>query len=134
MDLVDVGVAARREGAQEVQRRRGLEIGLEHPVGVRDPRLGGEVEAVDDVALVGWQLLAVDRLGGGRTWLGELAGHAAHLHNGHLGAVGEHHRHLQDHLEGVADVVGRELGEAFGAVAALEEEGLALATPCQRWP
>ena len=38
---------------------------------------------------------------------------------------GQHHRHLQEHAEEVADVVGAMLGEAFGAVAALQQERLA---------
>ena len=42
-------------------------------------------------------------------------------------AAGERqdHRHLQEHAEEVADVVGRMLAEALGAVAALQQEGLA---------
>ena len=39
--------------------------------------------------------------------------------------IGQHHRHLQQHAEEIADVVGAMLGEAFGAVAALQQEGLA---------
>jgi hypothetical protein len=57
--------------------------------------------------------------------LGELARHAADLHDRQLRRVGQHHRHLEDDAEGVADVVRMELGEAFGAVAALEQERLA---------
>ena len=34
----------------------------------------------------------------------------------------------RQHAEGVADVVGMELGEALGAVAALEQESVARAT------
>jgi hypothetical protein len=45
---------------------------------------------------------------------------------GSAAGVGQHDRHLQQHAEGVADIVGMELGEAFGAVAALQQEGLAL--------
>ena len=40
-------------------------------------------------------------------------------------AIGQHHRHLQEDAEEVADVVGAVLGEALGAVAALQQEGLA---------
>ena len=39
--------------------------------------------------------------------------------------VGEHHRHLQDDLQLVPDGVGREGVEGLGAVAGLEQEGLA---------
>ena len=41
---------------------------------------------------------------------------------GTLAAVGQHHRHLQQHAEGVADDVGGEVGEALGAVPALKHE------------
>ena len=72
------------------------------------------------------QLDAVDGLGGGRAGLGELAGDAPDLHDGHAGRVGEHDRHLQDDLELVADGVGREGVERLGAVAGLEQERLAV--------
>ena len=42
-----------------------------------------------------------------------------------LAGKGQHHRHLQQHAEGVADIVGVEFGEAFGAIAALEQKALA---------
>ena len=72
------------------------------------------------------------RLGVGRARLGELAGHAADLDHRHGAAEGQHDRHLQQHAEGVADVVGMELGEALGAVAALEQESLAVGDIGQR--
>ncbi len=61
----------------------------------------------------------------GRARLGELAGEPAQFDHRAAGAKGQHHRHLQQHLEHVADVVGVEFGEAFGAVAALQQKGLA---------
>jgi hypothetical protein len=63
-----------------------------------------------------------------RARLGELARHAAQLHDRQLRRIGQHDRHLQDHAERVADVVRMELGKAFGAVAALKQKRLALAT------
>jgi hypothetical protein len=61
-----------------------------------------------------------------RPRLGELAGHAAHFHDRARGPEGQHHRHLQQHLEGVADVVRVELRETLRAVAALEQKCAAL--------
>ena len=61
-----------------------------------------------------------------RARLGELPGDAAHLDHRHAGGVGQHHRHLQDDLELVPDGVGGELGEGLGAVAGLEQEGVAV--------
>ena len=68
----------------------------------------------------------VDHLGARRAGLGELAGDAAHLHDGHARGVGQHHGHLQDQLELVADGVGREGVERLGAVSRLEQERPAL--------
>ena len=126
MDPGDVGIAALAERAQQVQRRRRLHVGLQHPLRIRHAVGVGGLVAVDDVAAVGRILAPVDHLGRRRARLGELAGHAADLHHRALGAEGQDHRHLQHHLEGVADVVGGELGEALGAVAALQQERPAL--------
>ena len=62
---------------------------------------------------------------GDRAGLGELAGDAADLHHRQRRREGQHHRHLQEDAEEVADVVGVVLGEALGAVAALQQERLA---------
>src|SRR5690606_41460774 len=53
--------------------------------------------------------------------LGELAGNAPYLDHGLGCAMGQHHRHLQEDAEEITDVVGAVLGEALGAVAALED-------------
>ena len=86
---------------------------------------GVEGDAVDIVAAIGGQGHAAARLRVGGAGLGELAGDAAHLHHRHAGGKGQDDRHLQQHAEGVADIVGMEFGEAFGAVAALQQESLA---------
>ena len=86
---------------------------------------GGEVVVVDDVAAIGRQFDAAALLGRRRARLGELAGDAADLHHRRRRGISEHHRHLQEHAEKVADVVGAVLGEAFGAIAALQQESLA---------
>ena len=59
--------------------------------------------------------------------LGELPGDPADLHHRLGAAEGQHDRHLQEHPEEVADIVGAMLGEAFGAIAALQQETLAFA-------
>jgi len=58
--LCGVGEAALGEGAQQVQRRRRLVVALQQPLGIRPPRRGGELDAVDDVATIARQLDAVD--------------------------------------------------------------------------
>jgi len=128
---MQVREAAGREGTQQVEGRGGLVVGLDHAPGVGRARGGVELDAVDDVAAVAGQLDPVLRLGRCRARLGELAGQPAHLHHRHAAGVHQHHRHLQQHLEGVADVVGAELGEALGAVAALQQERLATRHLCE---
>ena len=130
MDVLEIGVAAGGEGAQKVERRRGLAIGLELPARIGLARGGRELDVVDDVAAIGRQGDAVDRLEVGRARLGELAGDAADLHDRRGGGEGHHHRHLQEHAEEIADVVGRMFAEALGAIAALQQERLARRPPC----
>src|SRR3546814_16362793 len=79
-----------------------------------------ESDVVDDVAAIARQFLAADlfRCGGAR--LRELPGHTTHLHDGKLRRIGQHHRHLKDDAKRVADVVGMELREGYGAIAALQ--------------
>ena len=125
MDLMQVGIAAGGEGAQQVERAGGLEVAELHARGIGDAGLGGELGAVDDIAAVGGQGDAVDGLVVGATGLGELAGHAAEFHHRHGGAEGEHDRHLEEDAEGVADDVGGEILVALGAVAALQDDGAA---------
>ena len=125
VDPGQVGEAALGEGPQQVQRRGRLVVGLHQPLRVR--QAGGHRRrlAVDDVAPEARQLGAVHDLGGRGAGLGELAGDAADLHDGHPDGVGEHHRHLQDHPELLPDADRGEVVEALGAVAGLEEEGVA---------
>ncbi len=125
MYVLEAGIAALREGAKKVERRRGLAVSHLLTRRIGHTRGGVEVGAVDDVATVGGQRHAVLGLVVGRARLGELAGDAADLHH-RLGAgEGQNDRHLQEYAEEVADVVRAMFGKAFGAVAALEEERIA---------
>ena len=81
MHLVQVGIAAGGEGAQQVQRAGRLEVAELHARRIGDARFGGELGAVDDVAAVAGQGDVALRLGVGGARLGELPGHAAHLHH-----------------------------------------------------
>ena len=121
-----------REGAQQVERRSRLAICLDLPARIGHARFRREREIVDDVAAVARQFDAVALLGRRRARLGELPGDAANLHHRRAGREGEHHRHLQEHAEIVADVVGAMLGEALGAIAALQQESIASRDPPER--
>ncbi len=124
--LVQVGKPALGKRAQQIQGGSGLMVGLQQAVRVRHTAFFVEADAVDDVATVGGQGDAVDGFIVGRAWLGELAGHASDLDHRATGGEGHHNRHLQQHLEGVADFCGGEFGKALGAVAALQQESAAL--------
>jgi hypothetical protein len=120
--LAQIGEPALRERADQIDRRGGRVVALEQPCRVGPARAFGEVEAVDDVAAVCGQGHVAARLGVARAGLRELPRHAAHLHDRHGGAVGQHDRHLQDRLDAVADLLGSRPGERLGAVAALQHE------------
>ena len=122
---LEIGITAGREGANQVQRRGRLAVGHDLPVRVRDAGLGRELRPVDDVAAVARQrdiALLLHRRG---PRLGELAGDAADLHDRHAARIRQHDRHLQEDAEEIADVVGPVLGEAFGAIATLQQEAIA---------
>ena len=121
----EVGETALGERAHEVQRGRRLVVRLHEPLGVRGAcRLGGR-GVVHDVPAEAGQLDAADHLVRRRPRLGELAGDAADLHHRHAERVREHDGHLQDDPQLLTDVHRRELLEALGAVAGLQQEGVA---------
>ena len=125
MHVLDAGVAAFGESAQQVQRRRRLTIGFDLAARIGDARFLGEGDVVDDVTAIARQFDAVALFGAGRARLGELAGNAADLNHRRGAGICQDDRHLQKDAEEIADVVGAVLGEAFGAIAALQQEGLA---------
>ena len=77
-----VGEAALRERAQQVQRRCRLVVALDQPLGVGHARLGRRLVGVDDVAAEGRELDAVDDLGRRAPRLRELPGDATDPHDG----------------------------------------------------
>ena len=105
MGVGEIGVAAPGEGAQQVEGRRRLAIGLKLAAGIG--RAGGERigAVVDDVAPVDRQLHALEHFRGVGAGLGELARHAPDFHHRQGGAEGQHDRHLQEDAEEIADIV-----------------------------
>jgi len=71
------------------------------------------------------QLTIADGLQCLRSRLGELPGDTADLHHRNTERVGQHHRHLQDDAQLLANVDRRELLEALGAIAGLQQKGVA---------
>ena len=114
--------AALGEGTNQVQGGCAGVVAAQHALGVVYAGFGGEVETVDGFAAEGGQGDVAAGFHVCGTGLGELTRHAAHLHHGHGGAVGEHCRHLQDGLDAAGDLVGGCTREGFCAVAALQQE------------
>ncbi|KPY40222.1 Uncharacterized protein ALO52_05173 [Pseudomonas syringae pv. primulae] len=126
MHLMQVGKAALGKGAQQVERGGGLVVGLHQTIRVWNAAFLVEADAVDDVAPVSRKRNAVDGFIVGRARLGELARHASDLDHRTACGKGHDHGHLQQHLEGVANLACGKLHEAFGAVAALQQKRAAL--------
>ena len=125
VDPGEVGEPALGEGAHEVQRRGRLVVRLHEALGVGRAGAGLEQRAVDDVAAERRQVDVALALGGAGAGLGELAGDAPDLHDRDAHRVRQHDGHLEDDAQLLPDVVGRELLERLGAVAGLQEEGVA---------
>ena len=121
----DVGEAALRERAQQVERARRLVVGAQHALRIGHARLGRGRVVVDEVAVEGGQVDVADALGGRRARLCELARDAADLDHRQRRRVGQDDRHLQQDLELLADRHRGGVVERFGAVTGLEQEGAA---------
>ena len=126
MRVLEVGVAAGREGAQQVERRGRLAVGLDLAARIGHARLRREVDVVDDVAAVARQLDAVDGLGRrtSAAWrtgrrCGRPSPPASAPAKVSTTAICRKTRKKSRMLS------ARMLGEALGAIAALEQEGLA---------
>ena len=119
MHLGEVGEAALGECPQQVERRSGLVVALQHPLGVERPRRGRGLVAVQHVPAERRQLDAVHQLRRAGARLDELPGDAADLDHRQHRAVRQHRRHLQDDLQPLADADRREVREGLCAVAGL---------------
>ncbi len=126
MDIVQIGIATVGEGAQQVQRRRRLVVGLQQALRIRNTRFRREFHAIDVITAVAGQGHVTNRFDRRRARLAELTGNTADLDHRTAAGKGHDDGHLQDQSEGIADIVGREFLEAFGAVTALQQEGLAI--------
>ena len=78
----------------------------------RSPAIGGKLDAVARLEVV-------------RARLGILTGETTDAHHGHLHAVNQHQRHLQQDLEPVGNDFGPAFVKNLGAVAALQQEAIA---------
>ena len=111
----------RGQRAHQVHRRTGVGVGPHQPRRVVLTCRGVRGESVDHVAAVGTQPQRVDV---SRAGLGVLSGDAGHFEHRHAGAVGQHHRHLQQGADIAPDVRLGVVDEGLRAVAALQQERL----------
>ena len=125
MDVIEVGITAHGEGAQQVQRRGRLAVGHHLPLGIGNAGFFRKFDAVDDIAAVARQRDIAELLDVGGARLGELAGDTADLDHRLLGAKRQDNGHLQEGAEEVADVVGAVFGKALGTITALQQEAAA---------
>ncbi len=126
MHAIEVGKASLGERAQQVERARRLMVCLNQPLRIGDSRFVMWGGVVHHVTTERRNLTRADLLGVTRAWLGELTGDTSHLHHGYAHGVREHHGHLQDDAELLANIDRRELLETLGAVAGLQQEGVAV--------
>ena len=131
--LRQVGEAALRERADEVQRRGRVQVPLQHPLGIGRARGRRQRVIMDHVAAEDGDLAVRAVLGRRRARLHELPGDAADLQHRQRRAVGQHGRHLEEDLQPLADrdrgIGGARVGqplvvvERLGTVAGLQQEG-----------
>ena len=121
---VQVGDARGQGGPDVVEGGGRVVVGLDQSLGVELAVV--QVVAVEDVAAERRHLLPVDRLHGAGAGLGVLAGHAANTDDSLVGAPDEDQTHLQQQLDLGLDDALAAVVEELGAVASLQQEGLAL--------
>ena len=110
----------------EVQRRGAVCVSPHHPLRVRGPLA---IEVIDGITTVGRK--PGRRLDISRARLGVLPCQPPQLDHRQAGTVGEHDGHLQQGPYLAADALGGVRRKRLGAVAALEQEGLAPGHCCQ---
>lgn len=125
------------EGSRRVVVSPGLPVNLNDDIWLRTvqdslEKTGGVnfalvlVVSVEDITTEAGHLLAIDNLSRAGARLGILAGHAADAHHALVGAPDEDDAHLEEQLDLGLDGVLLAVVEQLGAVAALQEEGVAL--------
>ena len=126
MNLRQIGVGRRGIGLKQLDGDLRLAMGGQQALGIGQPRRSRKVGAVDRVAAVAGQRNPVDGFAGRRARLGELPGDPGEMNDIAAARGTERGAHPQQQIIGDADLVGIELGETLGAVAALDNEGVTL--------
>jgi hypothetical protein len=124
LHLRQVGEAALREGAKQVERGRGLVVRLDHPRWIGGSRLRGGLVVVDHVPEEDGSSSSPTR-STGSTSVWRTARRSGRPSRAVAPAIDHHHRHLQQNLQLLADRDSREVPKRLRTVARLEEEGAA---------
>ena len=122
--MVEVSEATFGECADEVEGEGGAFVGAEEELWVWCAISGSESGAVDDIAAVAWESEISAGFGGGAAGFGILTGDASDADDAASGATDQDEAHLNEHFEFAEDGGAVAVIEAFGAVAALEDEGI----------
>ena len=123
LHLRQVGEAALREGAQQIERGRGLVVGLDHPLRIGRSRL--RATAASSLTMCpkkDGSSSSPTRSTGSDRGFANCPAIRPTLTSGSADAVDHHHRHLQQDLQLLADRDRGEVAERLGAVAGLEQE------------
>jgi len=120
--MVQIGKAALHQGADEIQSKGRALIAAQQQLRIGRASFRSELRAVDVVAAETGEGDAVARFFVGGARLGILAGETADADDRFLRAHHQNQAHLQQHLEHVGDAAGSAGGEAFGAIAGLQDE------------
>ncbi len=121
-----VAEAAVEKRSDEVEGHRGTGVAAEQERRVGRAVRRREALAIDEVASVARQRDAADRLGGRGARLRVLPGDPPHEDRLATAGLGEHEPHAKEDLELRGNERRAAVGEAFGAVAALQEEAASL--------
>src|SRR6516164_9590137 len=121
-----VGVAALREGTQQIECCGRLSIRLNLTARIGSACFISKGDVIDDIASVARQFFSVTLFTRRGTRLCKLTRNSAYLHHRRSSGVGQHHRHLQKHPEEIADIIRAMFGKAFRAIATLQQESFAL--------
>jgi len=88
MHPVDIREATHRKRTEQVQRCGCLSVSFQHTIRVRSARFWSEIDIVDDIPTVRWQLHSVDQfLRIRRARLRELSRHAANFYDWNFRAI-----------------------------------------------
>ena len=127
--LVQICQPATRKCTKQVQCRCRLVIGSKHIFRFRHTCLFSELDGVDDVSTVTWQLDAVFLFKVRRTRFGKLPCDTTDFHYRFACRIHQYHIHLKHQFEEVFDILRIEVRKTLRTVTPLKQKGFT-ATRC----